>query len=358
MYGYDLSRVDGKGEMKPTDLWVTYMVADKYLVEELKFELILGTMTKLNKFNVCLLYDQFLEMPFDKIGGLIYEKTPFKEFEKFIQAYSKAAFESESFLEIETETLVRILSFEFLNLPELDVLKACFRWVNAEIERLELVPTAENKRKVFVPIKSFVRLTDLGYEQFGELSELKEVLSPEEYASLLWRFAGKCDKIATECKTERKVGGKVYGVKIHPNYQNENVKRSNFTVILQANQKVCITSIQTTITSLTRSLELKVFKYEESMENYVQLPFLEFATYLVEKKWCLEPGRALEIDPHVNYKFIFDFAERLLDCLAANYFVTYHSLDRFELSLKGFNNNNYNDYYHCIAGLNFCRISN
>ena len=71
MYGFDLIREDGKGEMKPTEFWVTYLAADKYLVEELKDELIVGSVSRQNTRRPCLLCDQLLRMPFDKIGSFV-----------------------------------------------------------------------------------------------------------------------------------------------------------------------------------------------------------------------------------------------------------------------------------------------
>ena len=352
MYGFDLTKGDGNDEeeMKPSDFWVTYLAADKYLVEELKDELILGSMNRLNKFNVCLLLDQFLKIPLDEIGGLVCKEKGaiLNGFKKFIQAFSKDAFGSEAFNEIEKDTLIHLLSLEFLNLSETDVLNACLRWTNAEVKRQGLVATIENKQKVFSQVKHFVRFTDLEYDELSKLSELKEVLTRDELASLFLKLTGECDQIAIECKTERQKSRKVYEVESGSSSRLISVLYSEFRISLRANRKVCITSIQTVLSSLDKNLELKVFKCEQG--EFVPLAFLEFKKYLVNGDWCFEPGRALEIDSGVSYKFVFSFAKDSFYHLYTD--SSFRANDNIELSLSDFGK------YHCIKRINFCEISN
>ena len=351
MYGYDLIEEYESEEIKLGDLWATYMAADKYLVEELKEGLIVSSVSRLNRFTACILFDQFLKMPFEKIGSFVFKEKEaiLNEFKKTIQAHSKAAFESESFLAIEADTLIQILRFEFLNLPELDVLKACLRWMNAEIVRLGLVPVAENKRKVFSSIKSFVRFTDLRDKELSDLSELKEVLSPDEYASLFLRLTGKCDQIAIKYKNERKVGRKVYEVKNNEFFSGGIIV--NTTGKLRANKKVCITFIETSLPSRAENLKFRIFKEEQG--EFVPLPFLESAPYLCNENWCLELERAFEIDPDLDYKFSLEFSygKRGYSSKGSS-FVTDDGQNKFELTLSDFGN------YHCISGFNFCELSN
>lgn len=339
--------------MKLSDLWVTYLAADKYLVEELRGELILGSMNRLNKFNVCLLYDQFLRIPFDDTGSLICREATLNSLKKFIQAYSRDAFESESFTEIEEDTLVNLLGFEFLNMPESDVLNACLKWVNAQVERQGLVATAENKQKVFAPIKHFIRFTDLEDEQLGKMNELKEALSLDEFASLFLKLTKEWDQFSIEYKTERKKGKKIYSVSdSSSSYFSPKKRFSELKVKLKSNQKVCITSIQL-LSNIPDNLKLKVFKYEPNEKEFVQLAFLEFTLYRVYGKQYLEPGRPLEIDLNVDYKFVFNFAEHEFCRLqTGTSFGTDVGQDRFSLMLSEF------DVGHLIREFEFCQISN
>ena len=359
MYGYDLTKGDEKDEqeLKPCDLWVTYMAADKYLVEGLKDELMLGSVYRLNKFNVCLLFDQFLKIPLDEVGSFLRKDKGalLNEFKKFIQVYSKDAFESESFLEIDEETLVELLKLEFLNMPETDVLRACLRWTDAEMKRQGLVATNENKRKVFSQVKPFVRFIDLNYDQLTELAELKDVLSIEELGSVFLKLTGGCDHISIDCKTERKKGRKVYEAIFDDGFSSidEDYYVYKLSVNLKVNQKVCITSIQTYLKSSVSNLELKGFK--QGQEEFVPLPFVEFKRHLVHGKWCFEPGRTLEIDPHVNYQLVFSFAaiELQFEYFSnSSSFSTRVGENKYHFSLRDFGK------YHCIKSLHFCQISN
>ena len=361
MYGYDLTKGDEKGEqeLKPGDFWVTYLAADKYLVEKLKDELMLGSVYRQNKANVCLLFDQFLKIPFDEVGSFLREEkgTILNEFKKFIQAYSKDAFESESFTEIDEETLIELLRLEFLNLSESDVLKACLRWVNAEVEREGLVATSENKQKVFSQVKPFVRFIDLDYDQLTELGELKDVLPIEELASLFLKMSSLGNRVIIDCKTERQKGRKVYEVGRSSlsqiTWSNRPFKEnfSRFSINLRANQKVCITSIQTMLNTSVERLELKVFRCEQGGD--VPLAFVEFTKYLLDGNWCFQPGRALEIDPSLSYKLVFNLVDKLFEyAYNTTSFSTIVGGDEFKFSLSEFGR------YHCIKGFNFCQISN
>ena len=355
MYGYDLTKDDGMGEqkLKPGDLCVTYLAADKYLVEELKEELILGSLTRLNKFEVCLLFEQFLKISFDEIGEFVCKEKELilNEFKKYIQAYSEDAFGSESFTEIEEDTLIQLLRLEFLNLSESKVLNACLRWTDAEVKRQGLVATMENRQKVFSNIKPFVRLTDLDYDQLSELSSLKEVLTIDELASLHLNWTGGCDQIAIERRTERQKSRNVYKAHENSDSQFPTMWVSEFSINLRSKfKKVCITSIQTNLSYISH-LELKVFKFEQ--KELVPMPFLEFKKYLIGSEWCFEPGRALEIDPDVSYKFVFSFSKKSFRYLyRTTSFTTSMDGNRFDITLSDFGE------CHCIKSLNFCQISN
>ena len=351
MYGYDLNKGNGSGEeeMKPGDLWVTYLAADKYLVEELKDDLMLGSMHRLNKFNVCLLFEQFLMIPLDEVKEFVCKEMEMilDELKKYIQAFSEDAFGSEYFTQIEEETLVHLLRLEFLNLPESDVLKACLRWTEAEIERQGLVSTIENRQKVFSKIKSFVRFTDLDFDQLSELSGLREVLTHDELASLHLKWTGKCNQIAIECRTERQKSRKIYEVNCGPlAYFNRNKSLSEFSIKLISDRKVCITSIQTN-QSYISNLELKVFNWEQN--ERVPLAFLEFKRYLTDEGWCFEPRRALEIDSRVKYELFFSFSKKE--------FYSIYKNKSFGTNSFGFEFSEFGEA-HCIKSFKFCEVSN
>ena len=145
------------------------------------------------------------------------------------------------------------------------------------------------------------------------------------------------------------------GMKIYEVRNNESYPKyfncSNTTGKLRANKKVCITSIETSLTNYANNLEFRIFKDERG--EFVPLLFLEFEPYLGNEKWCLEPGRAFEIDPDLDYKFSLEFSSTRIGYPSkGSSFVTDDGQNKFELTLSDFGN------YHCIKGFNFCELSN
>lgn len=348
MYGYELIKEDGKGELKTGDLCVTYLAADKYLVEELPGLLVWGSLNGMKKTNVCVLFNQFLKFPFK----LEENKVFLNMFNELVQAYSKDAFESESFSEIEEATLIHLLRLEFLNLPESNVLKACLRWTNAEVKRQGLVATKGNKQKVFSKVKPFVRFADLDLEELKEVGELKDVLPPDELTSLFSKLTGWCDRVAIECKTERQKGRKVYEVSGNLlSYLKDGKCLSKISIGLITNRKVCITSIQTTLPILMKNLKLSVYDHKHGFSG--PEVSAEFERYLmVDEKWRFEPKTAFVIEPDVSYQFVFTFGDGSIQYFYRDTIFETRLGEYFKLTLSEFGEG------HCIKSFTFCEISN
>ncbi|CAL8355064.1 unnamed protein product [Boreogadus saida] len=150
-----------------------------------------------------------------------------------IDAQAELALHSEGFCDIDARTLESILRRETLNAKELTVFEAALGWAEAECQRRDLDPSAENRRLVLGKAVYLLRLPSMPLDDFangpaqsglltlGETNELflwfTALNKPEllfcsaprpglpaqrchrfqscAYRSNQWRYRGRCDSI-------------------------------------------------------------------------------------------------------------------------------------------------------------------
>ena len=180
------------------EIYESYMAADKYLVYEFHKDFFEYIKRKLTAENSCLIYDQLI-----KIGGPM--EISLALVGAVIMENSKQAFESEYFKQIEQETLIRLLSLDELSIDEFHLFKAVLKWVDCELQRQGLPKNGENRRRVFEPIKGYIRFTALKSEQIANCGDIIELLTEEERGSVLLHRLNSDSRLVIKPKTARKV---------------------------------------------------------------------------------------------------------------------------------------------------------
>lgn len=152
-----------------TQLYETYTAGDKYLVCDLSHRLIETVKNSLSESNCCIVYNELIK--FSDYDELI------ERAKRLIRSETKVAFEDELFECLDRDSLVDILNFEWLGLEEIKILGSCLRWVEADIERMNLVQTGPSKRKVFTAIKHHIPFSDMTPEELGTFEGIENLLN-------------------------------------------------------------------------------------------------------------------------------------------------------------------------------------
>ena len=127
------------------------------MVEPLVNDLLERFKEELNETNCCLIYDQLI-----KLGK---SESALNLVRTLIEINTETAFNTKYFTQISQDTLIDILQMKYLNIDEVDLLIACSKWVDAEVDRKLLEPTIENKQKAFAPLKCLINFTDLNLDK-------------------------------------------------------------------------------------------------------------------------------------------------------------------------------------------------
>ena len=184
-------------DFEHADLYESYMVADMYLLHNFSEAFFEYIKERLNAKNCCLIYDQLI-----KIGER--EEISLSHVRKMIVQNSKEVIESEHFTQIDRETLISLLSME-LNSAEDDLLAATSKWINATLQRQGLPLDVGNRKRIFEPIKGYIRFTALTLKSFIN-KEISELFTLEETGSLLLQLL-KQNPLKTEIKASREPDG-------------------------------------------------------------------------------------------------------------------------------------------------------
>ena len=153
------------------------MSANKYLAYNLIKDLkdhIIRSYTNIS--NVCSV--------FNELQRLASNKKLLHDVKLMIATSCSEVCASDGFRQIEENALVAILKSNRLYIGELDLLKACLRWTDSEVERRHLKREEVDKRTVFGSIKHLIRFSDLNTFDFGSILNLKDYLTNEEIASI------------------------------------------------------------------------------------------------------------------------------------------------------------------------------
>ena len=94
------------------------------------------------------------------------------------------------------------LKVNSLNVEEVDLLRACSKWIDAEIGRQMLEATSENKRKLFGPLKCLIDFSEMNITEVGKMGdELRNLLDDNEALPLFFHLCDKSVPLIFNCRT-------------------------------------------------------------------------------------------------------------------------------------------------------------
>lgn len=144
---------------------------------------------------------------------------------------------SDSFTEIDHETLLAVLTRDTLTVLEADLFKAIKRWAEAECNRKILPPTPENKRGVLLSALNFIRFPVMTLREFSEDAAQSGILTSEETINIFLYFGSKNESKVNSFLTHPRQGAhRVYRCRRFPSYgqdwlcEGTNVDSIKFTV--------------------------------------------------------------------------------------------------------------------------------
>lgn len=232
------------------------MAGDKYLVDHMIDDMTKYVDKNVTKFDCCLLYDQLM---------MIHDKELFQvdEIKKMIITDSVKFFKSDHFTKISQNTLINLLNLPKLNMREIDLLKYCSKWVNANsIESDSSFNSLKsNKQKLFEPIKSLIRFGDLKARDIGEFKELDVLFETNEICSLFLHLLNFAKPLIIECLTARDTGYPIHCVLEYQSEEGYFIDKDR--QYLSVNQEVNIKHIHTFLNLEYQDLELNIFDLQD-----------------------------------------------------------------------------------------------
>lgn len=246
---------------------------------------------KLCAANCCTFYQQFLKI--DPDG------QPMGHIERFIALNGKAVIGSDAFLEIDQATLLRLLQLKYLNAPEYEVLKACFKWVDRELERRGSDLTPEHRQGLFRPIRDYLKLGDFSTQEYSKLSNLDSFFSKAELGELFLCLFKEVKSSPFLCLTDRvKVSSfeSVYSIKGAKSVCWRN--SSELSLKLSASELALIRMICT--------VELPKELWPVSITFYENGVVLKLTQDLTVRN-VIALDQFFEVHPDRDYKLVFNF---------------------------------------------------
>lgn len=144
---------------------------------------------------------------------------------------------SESFTEIDHETLLAVLTRDTLTVLEAELFKAVKRWAEAECNRKILPPTPENKRSVLSSALYFIRFPVMTLKEFSDDAAQSGILTSEETINIFLYFGSKDESKVKSFLTHSRPGAhRMYRCTRFPSYgrdwlcEGTNVDSIKFTV--------------------------------------------------------------------------------------------------------------------------------
>ena len=144
---------------------------------------------------------------------------------------------SDSFTEIDHETLLAVLTRDTLTVLEAELFKAVKHWAEAECNRKILPPTPENKRSVLSSALYFVRFPVMTLKEFSDDAAQSGILTSDETINIFLYFGSKDDSKVKSFLTHPRPGAhRVYRCTRFPSYgqnwlcEGTNVDSIKFTV--------------------------------------------------------------------------------------------------------------------------------
>ena len=289
-----------------------------------------------------MIYDQLMKLAIsDSLTGDLKRK---------IARECSSACASDSFKQIDEDTLVSILSFNLLNIAELDLLKACMRWTDGEVARQNAGQA--NKRAVFKAVKHLIRFGDLSLSDLSSVPEINNYLTAEETDFIFLHLYDqnlpihidyRCPRRPNKVQVARAVkDGSVSG--------KRNATRQ-LKCFVRFDKAVRISKIETFAINNCDGLKFQVYR-----DNKFALIDCEIATRSSEKwkSYTIDLNHILEANLKYELRFTFSISES--NCGIRDY---YYSLGISKvMNLKA----NEGDvlieiesdlHHHCIQSINF-----
>ncbi|KFD58965.1 hypothetical protein M514_00128 [Trichuris suis] len=174
--------------LDPDTVIPTLYVAKKYLIEYLVRACIDFLQNSLTSKNVCFLLSQSRLFEEEELVARCWE---------MIDAQAELALFSDSFWEVDFETLTLILRRETLNARESKIFEAAIRWAEYECQRLQLEATPISKRHVLGSAFHLIRFPAMKVEEFAVEVVNSGVLTSEECVDIfMHHFSEKESQLA------------------------------------------------------------------------------------------------------------------------------------------------------------------
>ncbi|KAJ6218230.1 hypothetical protein RDWZM_009387 [Blomia tropicalis] len=160
--------------------------AKKYLLPHLSTLCVKFLESNLSASNVCLLLSQ---------SRLFDETELVHRCFEVIDAQTELVMSSDTFTNIDYDTLKCILQRDTLTAKEIVIFNSTLKWALAECERQKLKISLENQRAVLKDIMFLVRIPTLTIKEFSDGPAQSSILTLKAYRSNQWRYRGRCDSI-------------------------------------------------------------------------------------------------------------------------------------------------------------------
>lgn len=284
-------------EIDVKDIAASFLAADKYLVYKFREELSKYLKEMAHPLFCFGIYDQLNKIKYiDDVS----ECLPFEYFDYIIQTSTLGYFGSASYLQMNQDSLIKILKNDTMNVSEIDLLKACVNWVDAEVKRKNLEPTTENTRKIFEPLKQFICFSQINDSDLKKFKKIQQYLDPQDCVDFFLNSSdlSSSSRLDFERKRERLERSRI-GFKLSK--ANCSYNKVEFT--LKVSQPFSVSCFYSYCDFLDESNKL----YEDDKEiDFVFCTGHDGDTDGVED-YGIYPSTFLILKPNFTYKFKFKF---------------------------------------------------
>ena len=179
-------------DLTPDNVLDTLYAAKKYLVLHLARSCVEYLERSLSARNACVLLSQ---------SHLFEEPDLMQRCWEVIDAQAEVALGSDSFVDVDRDTLECILRRETLNVKEIVLFHAAMKWAEAECSRQSLVVTPCNLRKVLGPALYLVRLPTMPLTEFANNVARSGVITLDETTDIFMHYTADAKpKLRFPCK--------------------------------------------------------------------------------------------------------------------------------------------------------------
>ncbi|XP_030854339.1 BTB/POZ domain-containing protein 6-B-like [Strongylocentrotus purpuratus] len=179
-------------DLTPENVLDTLYAAKKYLVPHLARSCVEYLERSLSARNACVLLSQ---------SHLFEEPDLMQRCWEVIDAQAEVALGSDSFVDVDQDTLECILKRETLNVKELVLFHAAMRWADAECSRQDLVVTPNSLRKVLGSALYLIRIPTMPLKEFANNVACSGVITLEETTNIFLHYTADIrPKIRFPCK--------------------------------------------------------------------------------------------------------------------------------------------------------------